>query len=61
MASGITLRSVRAACEHSESVALGTLGTINEHREGNSPNTSAEGTITLYPSVAFRVLTDKQN
>ena len=57
--SAITLRVARAACARSASVSLGTLGPRNERSEGNSPNTSAEGTTPSDPSVSFYALTAK--
>ena len=55
----IILRAVRAAYFRSASVALRTLGPRNECSERNSPNTSAEGTISSGPRVSWHVPTDK--
>ena len=57
--SAITLRSVKAACSRSDSVAQGTLGPRNERNEGNSQNTSADGTTPSGPSVSLDALTAK--
>ena len=42
--SDITLRAGKATCIRSGNVAQGIFGPRNEHREGNSQNTSAEDT-----------------
>ena len=53
-ASAIILRAVRAAFAPSASVVLCPR---NERREGNSPNTSAEGTTPSGPTVSLHALT----
>ena len=58
-ASAITLRAVRYAFVRSASIALDTLGSRNEHREGNSMYTSAEDTNPSGPSVSLHALKDK--
>ena len=57
----ITLRAVRSAFVRSESAALRTLDSINEHRERTSPNASAEDTTPSSLSVSFHALTAKLN
>ena len=57
--SSITLRAVRAPCARSASLALGILCPRNERSEGNSPNTSAEGTSPSSTGVSLHALTAK--
>ena len=54
--SALTLHAVRAVCARSASVPLGTLDPKNERSEGNSPNTSAEGTTPSGPTVSLHAL-----
>ena len=46
-ASAMTIRAVRVACARSANVARGILGPRKNWSEGNSPNTSLEGTISF--------------
>ena len=54
--SAINISASRAAYARSISVALATSGPRNERSNGNSPNTSAEGTTLSGPSVPLHAL-----